>query len=349
MRIGILTFHAADNFGAVLQTYATQSYLEKAGHDVRVIDYRPESARKHYNRFGLRSGTAWVTAKKRLKFGSFRKKALHLSKNTHNDIASLAGSNQDLDAVIIGSDQVWNISSYRGYDRPFFEGISPEHNHRRISYAASVGSTVSFDPHEQEIREQLLKFDHLSVRDVVSREMVEKACGRIPTEVLDPVFLDDFEGVERPVPKLPEKYMAVYCLKRAEVFGQAVNAAKAKLQLPAISLGVLSPGADEGLIGIGPREWLYCIRNASYLVTNSFHGVCFCIKWKLPFFVVRMPGTDQQRLDDVLSRVGLSHRVIEGPDHVESAMDSPIDFTESEAKLAALRDQSTGFLAEALA
>ncbi|QFJ56301.1 polysaccharide pyruvyl transferase family protein (plasmid) [Pseudobutyrivibrio xylanivorans] len=139
MKVGIITFHRAVNYGAVLQAYALQYAVEKLGHKAEILDYRCEEVdRAASPLLGFRKGEGFKTATKKLifrtrknvSFNSFMKNYIHLSKKavTHEDLVKLS---KEYDSFFTGSDQVWNYGC-AGNDKAFFLDFVDEGKRKRL-------------------------------------------------------------------------------------------------------------------------------------------------------------------------------------------------------------------------
>jgi hypothetical protein len=347
-RAGILTFHSADNYGAVLQCYALSRAVRELGHEPVVIDYRPLVARRAYNRLGLRSGRPVQKLIRRWKFRKFRNKYLPLSERCYLTGESLRADPPKLDCVLVGSDQVWNVHSFRGYDPAFFLDFVSDPKCRRASYAACVGTANDFGPQGDAVSALLMKFEHMSVRNIHSQDIVEKFSGRRPLRVLDPTFMAEFDELVSP-PTEREPYIFVYSLRRDENFDKVVATVRAKLGMQVISLGLPFKNARTYYTA-GPLDWLSLIRHASFVITNSFHGTCFSIFNHKNFLTMWVSEDKSRRHRDLLEWCGLPNRLVIEPGSVERMTrdDLRVDFSGVDARVAAAKEESRAFLKQAL-
>ncbi len=345
-RIGILTFHHANNYGAVLQAYGLSRALLELGHDVQVIDYRPETARNHYEgRMPRRPRRFCREYLFRRRFNKFRKHLLPLSQ-TYLTAAELAQSQSDFDVIVCGSDQVWNVTSYRGYDPAFFLNFVQGEQPKRVSYAASFGGATETDlgKDASEIGQLLNKFDHISVRDAQSLEVLSALTSKPVSHVLDPVFLTDFDAITPPR-LIDTPYIFSYCMNPSDLLREATPYLSRTLNLPVVSAKTYIEGTK--LIHPGPLEWLSLLRHADFVCTDSFHGTCFSIKDKKPF--VALPSYNgMSRIVDLLDTAALSDRVAENSDDLEQITSREIDFEPVSPRIEAARSRSLNFLSEAI-
>ena len=278
-QVGIITFHSSDNYGAVLQAYALQHYIESLfDYNVEIIDYR--EAEKNEGLFVFVRATNnslknivlsvirmlhYPDEKRRHdKFEGFRKNYLHLSQRRYLGIESLGLIRKDV--YITGSDQVFNpkLKNYKAYYLDF-----DKKNGLKIAYAPSFGISTFNNEITRKILPLLADFDVLSCREESGASYLSKILSRpIPT-VVDPVFLLNKEEW-RNVAVLPEKkrYLLVYCLSKGKL-RQLQRIAKeiaSQERLEIISIG-----------NEGPREFLGYFLDADFVVTDSFHGTSFSL------------------------------------------------------------------------
>jgi len=345
-RVGILTFHQAINYGAVLQAYGLAETLRHMGHCVRVIDYRPPATRRTFTNWGLRSGHPIATVIKRIRLRRFRQHCLPLTQRvflTHQDLREHL---PPLDVLVCGSDQVWNVDlkSYGGFDPAFFLAFSGEAT-RRVSYAATFGYAEDLGEHRGTIRSLLRRFDHLSVRDRRSQRMVAMLTGRTPVHVLDPVFLSDYELLTSSA-MTSEPYILAYCMDKTAFFARAIRLLRRCLNMPVVSINV---DLDETRVirSAGPRQWLTLMRHAAFVCTNSFHGTCFALALQKQF--VALPTRcGQFRLEDILETAGLTDRLVGEEDQLVAAARTPVDHAGAAERLAEMVERSQDFLRNAL-
>lgn len=200
MKIGILTFHCAHNYGAVLQTYALVTYLRKNNYDAEIIDYRPKSltmshgimpwrriSRLNIIRkviFVLRILPFLTVRKERSdKFQSFID-SLPLSTRKYTETDSEVTG---YDIIICGSDQVWNPSITNGFDKFFCGSVS--HKGKFISYAASTEAKRIISDDYKKYKEVLSNFENISVRESELKNILQPLINKEITKVIDPVFL----------------------------------------------------------------------------------------------------------------------------------------------------------------
>lgn len=288
MKIGILTFHWATNYGAVLQSYALQSYLEGLGHEVEIINYKPHqydyNVRGFFrNREFLHLNDYYNKRKREYALSVFRRKYLHQTDRVFS-FREIEEKASHYDAIISGSDQVLNSSFLlsgegKGIITPtYFLGFP--FKGRRIGYALSFGCVVYPEEAKGIASKFINDFDFISVRENTGVEIV-KSMGRVDARVVpDPTLLMNTAFYQRLAEErnMPIMSPYVYCFfirniaERKRVLGSILNDRK---------LVWNNEDGDYTLQG-----WLNIIKNADFVVTDSFHCVVMCLKFHTPFVVV---------------------------------------------------------------
>lgn len=371
MRIGIITFHCAHNYGAVLQAYALQEQIKILGHDAEVIDYRPKYITSGYEKsiFFYRPYNS-ITRKllsfvkmvlcvskrrilepklmsliknRRRGFSDFTNTKLNLSKNKY--IKSF-NEHLDYDYYIIGSDQVWNIDITNGFDPVYWGNFSVKSNARIITYAASMSKYDLNEKQKEIIKYSLSNFFALSVREKDLKDFLSNNFN-IKTEVVfDPSLLVGSE-VWRKIAKVPtteEKYVLIYSM--GGVLADELRVAnKIAVQMGASVKVLLGDSKDfeakYALIATSPEEFLGWFQNASFVVTSSFHGTAFSISYNKPFYSLARGSDKDTRQTTILNNLGLGDRFISKeclPDFVD------IDYFQVNEKLHILQENSLNFL-----
>lgn len=167
MKIGILTFHNAHNYGAVMQAYALRSVLRRSGHEAAILNYRNQAIDAHYPKqlpfdrteFSARRQTDWN--KQYRKFSRFIDHVLLEDQTAALGIEDL--ERLKMDCFICGSDQIWEPWLTNGLDRVYFLDFNTKA--RKISYGASKAAPVFSNLEKEYFREKLLQFEAVSVRE----------------------------------------------------------------------------------------------------------------------------------------------------------------------------------------
>ncbi|MGF1935737.1 MAG: polysaccharide pyruvyl transferase family protein [Nostoc sp. ChiQUE02] len=328
MKIGILTFHHVDNYGATLQAYALWNFLNSQGYDVEIIDYRPLKIAWIYFRPLLpikRVRFSINESKKEIKKIRFNEKYLiyisrawkmrrfllsnvKLSNRKVYDKKALKYYHDKYDLIICGSDQIWCLDSFRGYNSSFFLDFVNNKTTRKISYAASFGNTIKLGNYHQEISTLINQFQSISVRDSNSLKIISNECNKEAVKVLDPTFLIKYDALKS-LPKTQDKYLLLYI--QADIEPEEENFIKLlakEKNLTIISVGKYNPLAQINLEAASPKEWIGLYSQASYIVTNTYHGAVFSIIFK-KLFNVFVPNDKSNKVTDLLNDLGLVNRI----------------------------------------
>ncbi|WP_288254660.1 polysaccharide pyruvyl transferase family protein [uncultured Hydrogenophaga sp.] len=377
MNVGILTFHFSDNYGAALQAYALRRWLTEHGHRAHFIDYRPAHI-EHGGRLSLPTSPEKLKANlkvvylalssflhqhfgnrdQRDKFAHFRERFLDVASDaapTDNG-ASLAAA-QAFDLIVAGSDQIWSPSQHFGFDPNYFLAFADAFRARKISYAASFGRDRVSSSEAEQLPRLLHHFDAISVREASGVTLVEQATGQRPANVPDPTLLhDNYTELTDRAPIAPdEPYVFCYGLRSPDNIRQT-----AELVSRQLNCRILSPHnphrrwAEIGTtVYPDPGEWVGLVKNARFVVTNSFHGTVFALLFRKPFIVAGLTGDKaaaNARAINLLRAVRLENRFAPSfSEHsTQALMNSPIDWANVDQRLGDLRQAGSDFLSAQL-
>lgn len=340
MKIGIITFHNAHNYGAVLQCWSLQQYLKKQRHEVEVINLRLPVIEKIYRLtykskkeicsldfvnkmantaiYQLRCMYAcFKNPGKREKYSKFEHFINHQVPVTRrfDSYEELVAADLHYDALIAGSDQIWNAVMMKSISPAYFLQFGNA-DALRISYAASIGTEKIPAEYEMLFDRYLRDFDVISVREKKAREQVIKHTDKPVAVVSDPTFLlkkEDFESISRK-PKIRGKYIYVHNvhLKRVdEALNSVAEELSQRLGLPVVHNWKKKIYSNEkGYFTGGIEEFLGVVSEAEYVVTNSFHCTVFAIIFHKRFITVpHFQHPDRMR--NLLEELGI-------PDHLIS-------------------------------
>jgi len=363
MKIGITTFQWANNYGAVIQAHALQSFLQARGHVVQIVDYRVASSSADLRKWISKSPSGcvrkWELAYKEYVFELFRQRYLVRTPSVFYSADGLKSIADHFDVLITGSDQVWNpqwLSQLDSlFDLYFLSFAAPQT--RRISYAASIGhsekSTIN-EAWQKILSEKLLKMDAISVREHSGIELVNSLCGRgDAVQVVDPTLLLGREHYEKisGSPKGQGKFLFNYMLHGMEQDAAGVCQQIAETQnLQVIKCDAQKTFIRRSYVLPSPPDWLKTINSASFVVTNSFHGVVFCLIFHTTFIAVLIDGqigSMNSRIVELLKAVGLTHRIISPQgDASDGLCTEEIDWAMVDHRLATMRAESIDYLTE---
>lgn len=298
MKIGLLTVHCSVNYGASLQAYALSKFIKNLGHEVKIIDYRPKyfTSILDYNhkndRKHLKTRLKLILLHNRIysQFDAFTKfENMYFDKTELLEKEDLMKISKDFDVFICGSDQIWNPLNVN-FDSSFFFDFADK-SAIKASYAASIGQDELDEDCHKFLTDNLKLMDFISIREDIGVNLAEKLTTKSITQNIDPVFLldkEDWEDIENKI-ELPKKYVFVYTIGMQELPFQIASDLKSKNDLKCITIqfnAFKHKVTDLMMDKYGPREFLHMIRNAEYVVTNSFHGLALSILFKkkvIPF------------------------------------------------------------------
>lgn len=319
-KIGILSMNYRRNYGGVLQSYALYRVIRDLGYDVEVItfEYNATSNRtiaktidlikgKFARQAGSKGKSQIVTRKLPLQhieaFLAFKKEYLHCSAPLNND--TIGSYVSKYDAIVVGSDQVWN--DVEGRHLYYFFDFGKSYHGKKIAYAPCSIVTVVPDRAKAKLKKQILKIDALSVRDATTQRLVSSVAGVTPEIVLDPTVLYDFNEftVAR---KVESDYVFTYILG-SEIEGghkavlEKIFEKYGKMKVVAAIIPDISTEvekfADEVMYNASPDEWVNLVAHAKFVYTDSFHGCVFAMKFHKPFFAYYREASRASRLVDL--------------------------------------------------
>lgn len=352
MKIGILTFHRAHNYGAVLQCYALQEILKGRGHDVEVIDYHQPWIEDQYNllswnMFIRNAGSVsqlfkylkgnlkkWLLAPAKARnFRNFRERFLHLSLPC-TDVMP-----QGYDFYIVGSDQIWSLHCLGGQADVVYMG-----DFQRPSGSRLVGYAISADVRSVQQSSELLKsfvpgFDALSMREKEVAEAVAEITGS-PCEVcLDPTLLTDASLWNPLLTRVEtQKYVLMYEVRWNP---QTKGLLRKKAEELAAEVGPHCKVIDLTPVNRSVEEFVSLFRNATYVVTTSFHGIVFSILFGTPFYALPLWGGYDLRYIELLESLGAKDRLVSFDTPLKP---TPMDFQQIKEKLTERRKSSFDFI-----
>lgn len=366
-RIGILTLAPTDNYGGLLQAMSLVQIMKELGHDV-ILLYKPHVdpfmkgiirkillAIPFHNLYDLRNKKKQYPARKKLI-------ALHrqilsnevcLSPNlySYDDLYRFC-LEQNLDAVIVGSDQVWRRSYIDDrYFLAYFLNFVPR-NIRKYSYAASFGTSFWEDDKViPKINKLLEKFTAISVREKSGVEIcTEVFSQKNVAHVLDPTllfnkqhYIDNF--IKKYNTTMDMSVITAYILDESTYKNHLLSSISKIKQIDSDQIKVLTTKYD-GNNFISVSDWLSAFNYTDYIITDSFHGMVFAIIFEKQFIVIANPDRGLDRFTSLLGMLDLEDRLINNIDSqiVCSILDRKIDYQLVRSRLKELRSASIGFL-----
>ncbi len=368
MKIGILTYHNAINYGAVLQAFSTKTFLQKLGHEAEIVNYCCPAVEKQYRVETFREAangkefishniSAVLRSAKKRAFQSFVNKMTVGEKIT--DAKQLQEYVTKFDAVIIGSDQVWN-SIGNGGDAAYF---TPGEQVAKIGYAVSCGSAHNLKLYEKygvDYETAIEKFSSLAFREEELAEYVGFIRQRQYQVVVDPVFLNSREMWKNVANRrfAGEKYIFAYNLSDNELLFDALKRLSRLTKLPVYIVNkdvkgeVRSLGHYRRFSNVSVEDFLGLICDASYVVTDSFHASAFSIIFERKFYTIfdRGGANTNSRMKTLLQDTGLMTCAVIGDEEnkIERSYNEYIDYMAVREKTDRKVEKSVAFLKGAL-
>lgn len=256
------------------------------------------------------------------------------------------------DTVVIGSDEVFNCAqkTWFGFSKKLFgEGLNAN---KVITYAASFGATTVDKLEKLGIKDTvaglLKKLNKISVRDANSVSVVENLTGTTPDKNVDPVLIYDYTK-HMPQSVDLKDYMIVYTYPGRITDKNEINAIRAYAKskgLQLVSIGHYFPWCDKTIVP-HPFEVLAYFKHATCIVTDTFHGSVFSIKFNKQFCTI-VRGMNSNKLTHLLEQFGLSARIANDVSKLPSIMETKIDYAPVNAKIAEEKERSIAYLKENL-
>ncbi len=281
---------------------------------------------------------------------------INFPKNTLKVLKHFYKSNEELklnipesDAFICGSDQIWNSFFENGKDPAFYLDFVPD-NKLKISYAASFAIDKLEDNIKDFVKEKVARLDHISVRESSGKKILNDLGIQNVTQVLDPVFLLEAEKWSQliNIKKEKEKYLFIYDFDSNPLIKKMAENYKTKFGWKIITVNQLINYADKNFFLEGPIKFLSLVKNAEFVISNSFHAVAFSIIFRKDFVVFNRQDKINTRMRDLLASIGQNQLLILDDNMIENHSINSIDYNHVETCLNPLIERSTQFLKNAL-
>lgn len=365
MKIGILTFHRSHNYGSMLQAYALQQILLKAGYECETIDFTSPRQKLMYtlpwnkghwlkrllkNIYYLRIRKDLI--RKFQLFEEFLYKNIKLSTQTYRNRLEMI--NLDYDVIITGSDQIWNVSCY-DFDWVYY--IDFPFDGKRIAYAVSMGSGLCKQIMETQFKEKLSlllnKYNSILVREIGTGDIVKKISGLNFSITLDPTLLLEKTEWERFVgntPLVKGDYIFYYTPQYRLDAISCVEKIGIQTGMPIIETIHIQNTKRKNFfikLDVGPIEFLNLIRFAKVIVGASFHVIVFSILFRKTFWAVN--SQNDNRKNNLLRLLDLEDRNITSDFILEQIeKDKGINYAKVDSLLSKHKEQSIKLLLEAI-
>ena len=387
-KIGIAAVTYKENFGSALQTYATQYTLEKMGYDARIFEIKGVHRQIHIKKLLYYLGRMFDPVEFKYLVANLKSRSrksasassdqyaqdMNIRKQVYADFntrwnkmlpmvkgwGGLSKQAAGMDAVVVGSDQLWRPSNIVG---GYFTLEFVPNQVKKIAFSTSFGVPELPKHLHKHAKKFLSRINHISVRENSGANIVKQECGREATVVCDPTMMltaEDWLHIQDTKPFADGKYILMYLMGDNPEQRGFVKKLSEKTGCRIIGLlhGATYISYDEDVVdekpyNVGPSEFVNLIRNAEYVCTDSFHCCVFSILNSTKFFAFRRwpdgsKFSANDRLYTLLGSTGLSRRLIKGSENVESCIADVIDFDTALAKVAEKREMSMKYLLNAL-
>lgn len=371
-RVGLISFHKSINYGVYLQAYALQTFLEQYGNEAEIIDYNKFTENKkqkksilyrllHFKEtLNIMSMLLFLHQKgakeKEEKFASFSEKFFHLSKpmNSFNEIAS---EQYRYDKVVCGSDQIWN-PEYTQANPVYFLEFAP--SEKRIAYAPSFGVSKineTFCDLSDKYRNYLKNFSAISVREKTGQKIIQEISDLFADVVVDPTLLvtpEHWEQISKKVEMPYGKYVVFYILGKNSQYRKLAKIITKKYKYNVICIPTNPLWNNLSCVEkcyAGVDEFLYLIKNAEYVITDSFHGTAFSVIFHKNFSAILRNDTNHSlcsRIEDFLGTINLSDNCVSVSDIHNIDVNEITDYNDSDRILNTWIEESKEYLLKAV-
>jgi hypothetical protein len=345
-KIGILTFHfSLYNFGAVLQTYSTYRIIKRMGYEPVILNYTPRAK--------TIKGKLWEYLMTFFghQFTRFRKEYLRNTTDLLEKDSDFAELNHQVDSFLVGSDQVWRFTGDAEKMGRYYLDFVDDHR-PKIAYAVSFG--VNYWPINEKkitntIRKLVSRFKVIGVREESGKDIVQNIFNQKSTVVLDPTLVagkEEFDTIARRFKRNNRKYLAYMIFddrgeKQLAIHRFAKNHNMSTIKI--LGKKIYNPKMMYIFRSVG--KWISLIRDAEFVITDSYHCMLFSIIYRKNFAVLKHPTNGNTRIAGFLKLIKQENRMI---DHLEelnkNLLNTPINYTEVEDHLNPLINKSINLI-----
>lgn len=357
MKIGILSMQEVKNYGSFLQAFSLKKNIEALGHTCKFINIIPGEQLGMYKQSKFHKLTLLI---KRIWGWDFLKRIKYIylfqmrfSKEFLPYLGVTKGATKEhFDIAVIGSDEVFNCAqkTWFGFSRQLFgEGLNAD---KVITYAASFGATTIEKLEKLGIKNTvstlLSKLNSISVRDENSYAVVKSLTGKAPEMNVDPVLIYDYSDF-MPTSVDLQGYVIVYTYPGRITDKNEISSIKEFARqkgLKLVSIGHYFPWVDKVIVP-SPFEVLAYFKNANYIITDTFHGSVFSIKFNKQFCTI-IRGMNSNKLTYLLKKFGLTDRIAKAAYDIPNIMDESIDYDSVNKRIAEERERAVEYLTKEL-
>lgn len=354
-KIGILTHHYIHNYGAFLQGFALQETLKNIypNDEIYMINYvnvkhlikntlgwfrynpKKDSLKSYFQKIKLPNI-----------FSKTQKKYYNLTKRIYN---TKELNELKLDAIVVGSDEVWHYKDISRHPMKFGYGVKVD---KLLTYAPSTGSSNVNDMNSipNYVKDGMKNFTGLSARDDNAENLIKNVLGKEATRVLDPTLLYEFPEYNSKFVKYikNQKYILMYYCDKLplEIRNEIIKYAKNK-EYKIFGAGEYKKWFDETFVDIDAFEWVEMFRNAQIVFTGTFHGAVFSIKSKDNFYCYLTNPSRIKKVNSLLKQFDINDRIIDENNYKEifkKIDNNYINYEEVYKNIKKYRDESIQYL-----
>jgi len=350
--IGILTWHYYYNFGSALQTYASESVISRIG-NCEIINYRnPElysiSPLSEFAHYIISVTVGKIINRFYYPYMEFQRKHFNQTKLLKSK-SEVVEYTKKYRTIVCGSDQIWAPSVLN--DIYLLDGVD-SHKVNKVSYAASFGINSIPDDLKGVYKKALSDYSHISVREEKGKELLSNIFNINSTVVLDPTLLLDSKTYEKLIKpcKIKKGYVFCYFLSENDSYYDRLKQYEEDKVL--VGYAASKGKFDVTLNNIGPGEFLWLIKNADTIITDSYHGMIFSLIFHKDFYVYeRFSSKDvnnqNSRIETLMALLSLYDRIVPF-DAMSIQTASDINYRNVDIILEENRKKSLLFLREAI-
>lgn len=355
MKIGILTFYVADNYGALLQAFASKYYLQSLGHEVYIIDHLKR--KKFFIQYFLKGLPLIANIKygilQLLKSPFIKYRYVIFTQFINKYLVPFTGvwetNDNDFNCFIVGSDQIWNPIYTNKYIPIFFCQFPGAENKKCIAYSASMG--INYIPQElhYELNKYLKNFSAISVREESTQRLIEPLVN-IPVEVtIDPTFLLTKEQWLKLLPGTKKydqgQYIVVFEVRHSNLTNELAKLISRKYNYQILTIpSSINLKNKQTYKALDPSNFINTIANAKFVITTSFHGTAFSLICRVPFYSIETQTKDN-RIKDLLFSCGADNRII---NKIPKEISNQLDWDTISHKLDIYINKSKSYLKRSL-
>jgi len=360
-RFGIVSYNINCNFtnyGSALQSWALAKSISKLGHSPVLIDYCPDILKDKDPLNPIKN--MWDQDKEsimmcelsmpaiRINYEKFDRFYTNMFERTNkkyfsNDFENVV-QDYNLDGFVCGSDTIFCVEEFGGMEDGYYANYDCMKNGYAVSYAASFGDSKFDENGLVELEKRMKNFKAIGIREYGMVPTIEKMVDVPVKKVVDPTLLLKEEEYSEIVSdkKEEEKYLLIY----ARRYNPKMSAYAEKIaqengwKVVEISLRATNKDKHKMAYDAGVEEFLSLVKNAEFVVTNSFHGLIFSVQFRKDYVVFSREQADT-KIAEISKLFGLSDRVLVNGDE---EFNKEINYDEVHSRIDEARKESLEFL-----